>query len=430
MNIRNKKRKLRTLALKLLALKNHENFSGEKIKKLKQQIISILNNLRSVVQLTELKKIVGAAAVFLGSSFINNSYSQQFAAPQQNPFGLSPANELPVPAMADMDNDGDIDLLIGGYYGNFAYSENTGTATNPVFSDTVTNPFGLLPTYGFSFPALTDLDNDGDYDLLVVEYYGNIKYYENTGTPSLPSLDASVDLPFGLSAVYAFGIPAFADIDDDGDQDLFVGEYYGDMIYFYNNGTPTAPSFAPQVTNPFGLTAVQLIGAPAFADLDVDGDLDLLIGEYYGNLKYFENTGTATAPLFLAPQTNPFGIQAAYYIAFPVFADMDDDGDQDLFVFEYYGNTNYYENISPSGVEEKTNGSGITVFPNPCNEVISIENIENNSVIVITDETGRIVKSVIKTSENIDVGQLKGGIYFIKVTNQNGTVSVQKFIKQ
>ena len=54
-------------------------------------------------------------------------------------------------AWADYDNDGDFDLMIGAYYGNFEYYMNTGSASNPVFFGPVTNPFELSPTYEFNF---------------------------------------------------------------------------------------------------------------------------------------------------------------------------------------------------------------------------------------------------------------------------------------
>ena len=137
---------------------------------------------------------------------------------------------------------------------------------------------------------------------------------------------------------------AAGDIDNDGDMDLLVGEYnegaggIGSMQYFENTGSSVNPQFASPQENPFGLTPayIHLVASPDFADLDDDGDMDLLVGVYdenvgdVGSMQYFENTGSATAPSFAAPQQNPFGLVSTYYNAFPAFADLDNDGDMDL----------------------------------------------------------------------------------------------------
>ena len=95
-----------------------------------------------------------------------------------------------------------------------------------------------------------------------------------------------------------------------------------------------APAFAAPSTNPFGLADVGFRAAPAFADLDGDGDLDALVGNSLGNTLFFRNTGSAVAPAFAAPSTNPFGLADVGSQAAPAFADLDGDGDLDAFVGE------------------------------------------------------------------------------------------------
>ncbi|HEB31457.1 MAG TPA: hypothetical protein ENI15_11385, partial [Spirochaetes bacterium] len=168
---------------------------------------------------------------------------------------------------------------------------NFQTATiGPLFAAPVQNPFGLTNVLYLAAPTFADLDGDGDMDLLAGEYYGNFQYFENTGTAFAPAFAAPVENPFGLTNTYFYSFPAFADLDGDGDMDLLAGEYYGNFQYFENTGTAFAPAFAAPVQNDFGLTNVLYLAAPAFADLDGDGDMDLLAGEAYGNFQYFENT--------------------------------------------------------------------------------------------------------------------------------------------
>ncbi len=85
--------------------------------------------------------------------------------------------------------------------------------------------------------------------------------------------------------------------------------------------------------------------APTFGDLDGDGDLDVLAGEKLGNLLYFENTGTASAPAFSGPQTNPFGLADVGDFSTPTFADLDGDGDLDVLAGGLHGSLFYFKNI-------------------------------------------------------------------------------------
>ena len=210
--------------------------------------------------------------------------------------------------------------------------------------------FNNSTTIGEPKPALVDIDGDGDLDMFLAGRDGEIHYYENTGDATNPAFGNPVPDPFGMSYVGVLAQMAFGDMDGDGDMDALIGELYGDLYYFQNTGTAAAPAFATPVANPFSITATGSYAAkPAIADMDGDGDLDILIGTLYGDVLYYQNTGTASSPQFGASQVNPFGISAAYYYASPSLTDMDNDGDFDLFlglvVSLYGGEMRYYENI-------------------------------------------------------------------------------------
>ncbi len=267
-----------------------------------------------------------------------------FAPVASNPFGLTDVGYYSTPAFADLDGDGDLDLLVGNDFGTIPFLENTGTNTSPAFAESHANPFGIDRVSNFGSPTLADIDGDGDLDVLVGDFDGNTQFFENTGTANNPAFAAPVADPFGLTDVGLFNKPAFADLDGDGDLDAFIGEMEGTTQYFENTGAATNPAFATAVTNPFGLTDVDQRSVPTFADLDGDGDLDAFIGNNYGLTQYFENTGSVTAPAFASVVTNPFGITDVGYFSTPTFADFDGDGDLDAFIGENYGTILFFDN--------------------------------------------------------------------------------------
>ena len=222
----------------------------------------------------------------------------------------------------------------------------------------VLNPFDGISDVGYNgAPAFVDVDNDGDMDLVIGRYDGDLKhYYENTGSPINPSYTRRKGAlnPFdGVADVGELSAPAFVDVDDDGDMDLVIGRLEGDLKFYYENtGSASNPSYTRRegVLNPFdGVADVGSSSAPAFVDADNDGDMDLVIGRGEGDLKhYYENTGNATHAKYTRREgaLNPFdGVADVGTRSAPAFVDVDNDGDMDLVIGREDGDLdNYYEN--------------------------------------------------------------------------------------
>jgi hypothetical protein len=167
------------------------------------------------------------------------------------------------------------------------FYENIGSAEAPEFVQRTGSwsPFGFVDARGYSAAAFGDLDQDGDLDL-VLGAEGSLLYYENAGSPVTAFLarqawanPLSADVLATGSERRFEGLtyinPAFGDLDGDGDLDVVVGADSG-LYYYENTGTAAFPIF--NLTKGFFDDVVVDVGAPSLVDLDGDLDFDLVVG--------------------------------------------------------------------------------------------------------------------------------------------------------
>ncbi len=334
--------------------------------------------------------------------------------------------------------------VYSNYQSNFLAFENTGTLETPVFGKPIANPSGtMIPLENyFSMPAFADLDADGDQDLLSGSYYGAFYFYENIGTASVSEFSNLRVNPFSLDSVVYFSSPVFADLDADGDFDLIAGtayfnevadKQYGKIMFFQNIGTSNAPTFATPVANPFGLVLTNGFNIPSLGDLDEDGDLDIISGVADGNVVYFENTGSPTAPQFASPVTNPFGFvsDSEANVLIPELFDIDNDGDLDIFALDGYGVGKFYENSAnnPVGLKEITPAFDLDVFPNPVQDKLVIRTAEEIDQIEVFDLLGRRLEVFQAIGNTIVLADFQSGIYTLRVRYKNGNFMLTKIQK-
>jgi hypothetical protein len=193
--------------------------------------------------------------------------------------------------------------------------------------------------------------------------HGFVYWLRNRGSEAAPLYDRPQRVTTAAGPVDTFGCPTpnFADFDGDGDLDLLCGEFLDRFSYFENVGSRTSPRYAAgkRLSTEDGAPLamdLQMIVPIAF-DWDVDGDLDLVVGDEDGRVALVENTGRLAAdraPYFLPPryfQQEALELKCGA-LATPVGCDWDLDGDTDIVSGNTAGYIELFENVSGPRVAE------------------------------------------------------------------------------
>jgi hypothetical protein len=351
------------------------------------------------------------------------------------------------PVFVDIDNDGFLDLFIGSLNnpnGSLHFLENTGTASSPSFYYSDSAYFNITSDLVLS-PAFGDLDNDGDFDLLVGKLNGTLDVYSNTGDPATPFFSNGNVLLNNLGEVIDIGssvTPFLIDVDGDADIDLVIGGFNGRFSFYENTGNPTTYEFT---SNPSYFSTLDIgdNSTPYLIDYNIDGALDLFSGSRKGEFFYFRNDGSNSAPVW-TEVTNQFLPDNFGGNTFPCFADIDNDTDLDLFLGNVKGGLYLYinseiTNVADRGLKPVDNYS-LEAFPNPFNPGTQIRIITKEAqktTIEIFNLLGEKVKTLhndyLPTGSNYfywygnnNSGEiLPSGVYFILASSKLNTKAIK-----
>jgi outer membrane protein assembly factor BamB len=170
------------------------------------------------------------------------------------------------PALADINNNGLAEVLVGADDGYFYSIEGGRMKWKLQINGSVR-----------SSPAVADIDNDGVLDVVVGtaiqrELHGKIQLSENNALYALDGVHGSVKWRFDVGGMPISSSPAVADIDRDGESEVVFGPESG-FLYALENG---------RVEWQFD-GGTGLLSSPTLADVDSDGDLEILMGYLYSN---------------------------------------------------------------------------------------------------------------------------------------------------
>ena len=334
-------------------------------------------------------------------------------------------------AFDDWDEDGDQDLFVrmgdGPQAGKVLAYENAGAASGEL---TFVNRGSLISKDGQGLPgrfaAITFVDYDGDAKKDVVVAAGKEpKFFRNVGLrQSLQDIQLAQGVPIhakGGQFEFVVSKTDFADMDNDGDLDLFAADGRGPIYLFMNTGTRTAPEYVEgsivAYQEPFMIGDAHT-GVKA-GDFDGDGLVDLVGGRYwertplsqaaepryYGGL--FRNVGTAGEPRFErsdavhgSPHTERFQICDAVRQNVVRAVDWNNDGKLDLiagdtdgFVWYFRNRTN---NLFPgfaTGEKLKAGGEILSRFKQRghARPEITDWNNDGKKDLVLADSSGQVI---------------------------------------
>ena len=220
--------------------------------------------------------------------------------------------------------------------------------------------------------AVADVDGDGLLDLYFTTQLGENQLWRNLGDGTFENITATAGV--AMKNLISVAV-AFADVDNDGDADLFVTTVRNGNVFFENQGNGVFKNITEQA----GLGYVGHSSAPVFFDLDNDGLLDLFlanVGTYTNDDKQPEGNYVGIVDAFaghLKPErheksliyrnlgglkfsniTEEIGFSEVGFIGDAVFVDLNQDGFQDLYLLNMQGDDRFYLNLKGKKLQEAT----------------------------------------------------------------------------
>lgn len=357
-----------------------------------------------------------------------------------------------VPVFVDINEDGLEDMVVANFYqykdlldkeSTLAYYQNTGTANSPELTLIDDNYLDLnLQSYGLhTIPTFGDIDGDGDEDLFLGREDGTLVYYENHSAGSGAVFTTGIsnykdNLNQTISTI-SYCFPQLFDLDNDGKLDLILGKKTGELIYYKNIGTTNSPSFQlyNSMLGNIDVSTSNPDGYPAPHFFRLNNETKLFLGDLSGRCNFYTDIDGNLNPgnSFSLVSDNYANIKGDAYSSFWV-NDLNNNGNRDLYVGQDLGGIYRLEHDpnSTAGINEVKYEKQVLIYPNPTiNTFIVSSPDEIIDQIEVKNIEGKILHSAIVKSSKTEIvsSDFPTGIYFVKITLQNGTSLTKKIIK-
>ena len=354
------------------------------------------------------------------------------------------------PAVADEDGDGDLDLFIankgrisdGFFVATIQLYTNEGNNENPIFKLTDEDYLNLSR---FSYQELKvqfkDINQDNRVDLIYTGIQpgtgSSIRYLLNLST------EDNTPLSYSTNQIQRLDIPLerldevhFEDVDKDGNQDLLVGRFTGgELVYYRNNGNL---DFAEPVNGFGGITFNNLKRELSIetADLDNDGNLELITGDRSGNITIYPFFQQETQATFTAIGDTIFDATNNRFVAYNFGAGIYPVVfGKDIIVGTEAGGVRYLRNWKDSiiiGLPQEREAETLKVYPNPFTNSFNLE-IPQTGIVKVFNTQGKLIFTKMKKTVgevlSINMGtNFPNGLYILTFESK-GRVYSKKILQ-
>lgn len=308
---------------------------------------------------------------------------------------------------------------------------NSGSATLPRF-EYVSNDFANITGLSYSgmiYPSFGDLDNDGDLDMLLGLEDGTLQYFNNSaGVGNPANFQLAIPNFMGID-VGSFSTPQIIDLNRDGKLDLVVGEKNGFINYFQNSGTISSPFFTNLPTeDTLGCIVRQGPSSPDGFTVpfvyDSLGKYRMLVSNMEGNVFMYSNIDGNLNGCFTLKDSlfNKAPSSRVKYNVTVSGGNLNGDQLTDLVLGSAAGGVNAFMQYNPTaniGFLQEVR-PGLDVYPNPASDkiYIRIRNVrEGKSFVRVLDTSGRELfrQSPVENEVVLDVAGWDAGLYFVQL---------------